>query len=58
MSPYAMHLARFSLLTFLAAFLTPLALHAAWWLSTDAAVAWNQADWSSARILPDRKSVV
>jgi hypothetical protein len=51
-----MHLARFASLTFLAAFLTPLALHAAWWLSTDAAVAWNQADWSSARLLPPARA--
>ncbi len=47
-----MLLVRYSLLTFLAAFLTPLALHAAWWLSTDAALAWSEADWSSARLLP------
>ena len=33
----AMHALRFSSLAFLAVFLTPLALHAAWWLSTDAA---------------------
>jgi len=51
-----MHLARFASLTFLAAFLTPLALHAAWWLSTDAAVAWSQADWSSARLLPPARA--
>jgi hypothetical protein len=48
----AMQLARFASLTFLAAFLTPLALHAAWWLSTDNGVTWSQADWGSARILP------
>ena len=47
-----MHLVRFSLLSFLALFLTPLALHAVWWLSHDTAVAWNRADWSSARLLP------
>jgi hypothetical protein len=47
-----MALARFSLLTFLAVFLTPLALHAAWWLSTDEAVAWSRADWGSANLLP------
>ena len=47
-----MHLVRFSLLGFLALFLTPLALHAVWWLSHDTAVAWNRADWSSARLLP------
>jgi hypothetical protein len=39
-------------LTFLAAFLTPLAVHAAWWLSTEQPVSWSQADWSSARVLP------
>jgi hypothetical protein len=48
----AMPLLRHVSLTFLAAFVTPLALHAAWWLSTDEAQAWSQADWSSARILP------
>jgi hypothetical protein len=51
-----MHPARFASLAFLAAFLTPLALHAAWWLSTDAAVAWSQADWSSARLLPPARA--
>jgi hypothetical protein len=43
-------------LTFLAAFLTPLAVHAAWWLSTDQAVSWSRADWSSAGILPDPRA--
>jgi hypothetical protein len=47
-----MALARFSLLILLAVFLTPLALHAAWWLSTDEAVAWSRADWGSANLLP------
>ncbi len=47
-----MQVLRISSLTFLAVFLTPLAVHAAWWLSTDAAKAWNEADWSSARVLP------
>ena len=47
---------RLSLLTFLAVFLAPLALHAAWWLSTDAAQAWNQADWSSAGMLPPARA--
>ena len=51
-----MHPLRFATLAFLAAFLAPLALHAAWWLSTDAAVAWNQADWSSARLLPPARA--
>src|SRR5256714_9249843 len=51
-----MHPIRFASLTFLAAFLTPLALHAAWWLSTDAAVAWSEADWSSARLLPPARA--
>ena len=41
----AMPAFRFASLAFLAAFVTPLALHAAWWLSTDAALAWNEADW-------------
>jgi len=43
-----MQLLRFSLLGFLALFLTPLALHAIWWLSHDTAVAWNRADCSCA----------
>ena len=47
-----MHLIRFSLLGFVALFLTPLALHAIWWMSNDTAVAWSRADWSSARLLP------
>jgi len=47
-----MHPLRVSTLAFLAVFVTPLALHAAWWLSTDPAQAWNEADWSSANILP------
>jgi hypothetical protein len=47
-----MQVLRISSLTFLAVFLTPLAVHAGWWLSTDAAQAWNEADWSSARLLP------
>jgi Protein of unknown function (DUF3750) len=33
-------------------FLLPLCLHAVWWLATDPAKAWNQADWSSANVLP------
>ena len=47
-----MHPLRVSFLTFAALFLAPLALHAAWWLSHDHAVAWNRADWSSAGLLP------
>jgi hypothetical protein len=47
-----MHILRLASLAFLAAFVSPLALHAAWWLSTDQAQAWSQADWSSAHILP------
>src|SRR5262245_369065 len=43
---------RHTAISFLALFVTPLGLHAAWWLSTDAALAWSQADWSSAHILP------
>jgi hypothetical protein len=52
----AMPLLRTLSLTFLAAFVTPLAVHAAWWLSTDRALAWSQADWSSARMLPAARS--
>ncbi len=47
-----MHTLRLAALAFLAAFVSPLAVHAAWWLSTYEAQAWNQADWSSARLLP------
>jgi hypothetical protein len=47
-----MHVTRLALLTFLGLFVTPLALHAAWWLSHDRAVAWSRADWSSAQLLP------
>jgi hypothetical protein len=47
-----MHILRFSLLFFAAAFLAPLAAHAAWWMSHDEAMAWHRADWSSAGILP------
>jgi len=51
-----MHVLRLALLTFLFAFLTPLALHAAWWLSVDSAVAWSEADWSSAHLLPPARA--
>ena len=51
-----MHVLRLTLLTFLFAFLTPLALHAAWWLSVDSAVAWSDADWSSAHLLPSARA--
>ena len=47
-----MHTLRLCFLAFVFVFLTPLALHAAWWLSHDNAVAWSRADWSSARLLP------
>jgi hypothetical protein len=43
---------RIALATLALAFVLPLALHAAWWLSHDTAVAWNKADWSSAHLLP------
>jgi hypothetical protein len=33
-------------------FLLPLAVHAAYWTATDPAKRWNEADWSSARMLP------
>jgi hypothetical protein len=36
----------------IAGFIGPLTAHAVWWLSHDTAVAWNKADWSSARLLP------
>jgi hypothetical protein len=47
-----MHPLRLSTLSLAALFLAPLALHAAWWLSHDDALAWNRADWSSAGLLP------
>ncbi|MBX9591450.1 MAG: DUF3750 domain-containing protein [Hyphomonadaceae bacterium] len=53
---HAMPILRISLLTFAAAFLAPLAAHAAWWLSYDDAVAWHRADWSSAGILPPARA--
>jgi hypothetical protein len=33
-------------------FLLPLAIHAIYWTATDPAQRWNDADWSSAKILP------
>jgi len=51
-----MHVTRFTALAFFGAFLTPLALHAAWWLSHDKAVSWSQADWSSAHLLPPARA--
>lgn len=51
-----MHFFRLTLLTFAGAFLAPLAIHAAWWLSNDEAVGWHQADWSSAGLLPSARS--
>ena len=51
-----MHIARLASLVFLGAFFAPLALHAAWWLSHDEAVAWGQADWSSAKLLPSPRA--
>src|SRR6185436_275613 len=47
---------RLSFLTFAGAFLAPLAVHAAWWLSHDEAVGWYQADWSSAGLLPPARA--
>lgn len=40
------------LAVFALVFLTPLALHAAWWSAFDPGKHWNQVDWSSAGILP------
>jgi hypothetical protein len=51
-----MHLLRLSLLGFAAAFLAPLAAHAAWWLSHERALAWHEADWSSAGLLPPARA--
>jgi len=52
----AMPALRCATVSFLAAFAAPLALHAAWWLSTDTALAWSEADWSSAHILPPARA--
>lgn len=41
------------LLALLIAFILPLASHAVWWaIRDDLALGWNQADWSSAKLLP------
>lgn len=37
---------------FLALFLLPLALHAAYWLAVDDGGPWNRANWASAQLLP------
>jgi Protein of unknown function (DUF3750) len=47
---------RHAAVSLLALFAAPLGLHAAWWLSTDAALAWSQADWSSAHLLPPARA--
>jgi Protein of unknown function (DUF3750) len=47
-----MLIVRLSLLTFVAAFLAPLAAHAAWWVSHDHFQSWSEADWSSTGLLP------
>ena len=47
-----MLIVRLSLLTFVAAFLAPLAAHAAWWVSHDHFRSWSEADWSSTGLLP------
>lgn len=49
---HAMRIVRLFFKVFTLGFLMPLALHAAWWLSSNEAVAWHRADWSSARLLP------
>lgn len=46
-----MTLARHLLAAFGLIYLLPLALHAAWWMITDPAKAWNEVDWSSSGIL-------
>ena len=48
----ALRVLRAALVVFLLAFLLPLALHAAWWLSRDHPASWSVADWSSAGLLP------
>lgn len=47
-----MQIVRWSFKLFFLGFLLPLAAHAAWWLSSTEAVAWHEANWSSARLLP------
>jgi hypothetical protein len=52
-----MQLLRHCLSGFLAFFLTPLLVHALWWLSHDDALSWNDADWSSAHLLAPARTV-
>ena len=47
-----MQIVRLCLIIFAGGFLAPLAVHAVWWLSHNEAVAWYEADWSSAGLLP------
>jgi hypothetical protein len=51
-----MQLLRLCAFGFLALFLTPLALHAVWWLSRDDGLAWNEANWASAHLLAPARS--
>ena len=51
-----MSLLRFAPATFALLFLAPLTLHALWWLSHDPALAWHEADWSSANLLPPARA--
>jgi hypothetical protein len=43
---------RLALAAFTLAFLAPLSLHAAWWLSQEHAPSWDKANWASADLLP------
>ena len=47
-----MHLFRLFLLLFAGLFLTPLAVHAGYWIASDDGGPWNRARWSSAGLLP------
>ena len=51
-----MSILRLPLMLFVFGFLTPLAAHAAWWLSRNEAVAWHEADWSSVGLLPPARA--
>jgi hypothetical protein len=46
------HPVRLFLIVFGLLFLSPLSLHAAWWLSREHAASWDVANWASADLLP------
>jgi hypothetical protein len=51
-----MYALRISSLIFAIGFLAPVAMHAAWWLAHIEALAWHEADWSSAGVLPPARA--